>query len=96
MTQRAETFQALMFHPTCRHSPNLKNVHLKECSSPAHQVISILKAQGPFFIYSLMHAIPTIAISTSYGEFLQPTCNQIHTLTILKVKVAMNFKARSS
>ena len=29
------------------------------------------------------------------GVVLQPTCNQIHTLTILKVKVAMNFKDRN-
>jgi hypothetical protein len=81
MTQTAETFQTLLLHPTCRHSPSLENLHLNECSSPADQKLSILKAQGPFFIYSLMHAIPTAAISTSYGEVLQPTCNQIHALT---------------
>lgn len=66
MTQTAETFQTHLLHPTSRQSPSLENLHLKEYSSPVDQVFSILKAQHPFFVYSIMHAIPTTAISTSY------------------------------
>ena len=79
-----------MVHP-------VEYLHLKERSSPANQVISILKAQGPFFVYSIMHAIPTTATSTSYWG--SPAANLQSNSYIdnnLKVNVTMTFKTRSS
>ena len=97
MTQTAETFQTHLLHPTSRQSPSLENLHLKEYSSPVDQVFSILKAQHPFFVYSIMHAIPTTAISTSYWG--SPAANLQSNSYIdnnLKVNVTMTFKTRSS
>ena len=96
-TQTAETFQALLLHPTSRHSPSLENLHLKEYSNSGDQVFSILKVQRPFFLYSIMHAIPTTAISTSYWG--SPAANLQSNSYIdnnLKVNVTMTFKTRSS
>ena len=79
-----------MVHP-------VEYLHLKERSSPANQVISILKAQGPFFVYSIMHAIRTTVIYTTYWG--SPAANLQSNSYInknFKVKVGLNFKTKSS